>query len=90
VLKLLHANVLDTQADALLLAIDGQAPGLRTLPTAPLKGGWRLTTPAAYGTMHAAWLGSALQRSGGSLLVCCRDSREYAALVAEHRRLHST
>ena len=172
-LKLLHANVLDATADALLLTIDGQAPGLRgniahafqrrwpeayedfesqlrfpiplgsavrvdadtdcpwrrlffvatlhhletlddhtrhevirqglhsaldtaararlrTLATAPMKGGWRLTTPAAYGTMHEAWLGSALLRSGGSLLVCCRDARDYEALVAEHRLLHST
>ena len=170
-LKLLHTNVLDATADALLLTIDGQAPGLRgniahafqrrwpeayedfesqlrfpvplgtavridadtdcpwhtilfvatlhhletldddarhevirrslrsaldtaartglrTLATAPLKGGWRLTTAAAYRTMHAAWLGSPLHRSGGSLLVCCRDGAEYESLVEEHRRLH--
>ena len=170
-LKLLHADVLDTQADALLLTIDGQAPGLRgnvahafqrrwpeayedfeaqlrfpvplgsavrvdadtdclwttilfvatlhhletlddharhevirrglrsaldtaartglrTLATAPLKGGWRLGVVEACGTMHAAWLGSALHRSGGSLLVCCRDGAEYESLVDEHRRLH--
>jgi hypothetical protein len=37
--------------------------------------------------MHEAWLGSALHRSGGTLLVCSRDPIEYQALVEEHRRL---
>jgi hypothetical protein len=63
--------------------------GLRTLATAPMKGGWRLTTPEAYRTMHDVWLGSALRRSGGSLLVCCLNVVEYEGLVAEHRRLQS-
>jgi len=61
--------------------------GLHTLATTPMKGGWRLSTPEAYRTMHDAWLGSTLRRSGGSLLVCCLDAAEYQALVAEHRRL---
>ena len=60
--------------------------GLRTLATAPMKGGWRLETREAYRTMFDAWLGSPLHRSGGSLLVCCRDRAEYEALVTEHRR----
>jgi hypothetical protein len=64
--------------------------GLRTLATAPMKGGWRLQTPEAYRTMHAAWLGSPLHRSGGSLLVCCLDATEYQGLVAEHSRLQIT
>jgi hypothetical protein len=63
--------------------------GLRTVATAPMKGGWRLTTPEAYRTMHAVWLGSALRRSGGSLLVCCLNAAEYEGLVAEHQRLQS-
>jgi len=63
--------------------------GLRTLATAPMKGGWRLTTPEAYRTMHDVWLGSALRRSGGSLLVCCLNAVEYEGLVAEHRRPQS-
>ena len=170
-LKLLHTDVLDAQADALLLTIDGQARGLRgniahafqrrwpeayedfesqlrfpvalgsavrvdadndspwrtilfvstlhhletlddssrlevirralasalhlaartairTLATTPMKGGWRLSATEAYRTMHMTWLGSALHRSGGSLLVCCRDDAEYESLVREHHRLH--
>lgn len=61
--------------------------GLHTLATAPMKGGWRLQTPEAYRTMYDAWLRSPLHRSGGSLLVCCRDQAEYEALVTEHRQL---
>jgi hypothetical protein len=170
-LKLVHANVLDAAADALLLTIDGQAPGLRgniahafqrrwpedyedfesqlrfpvplgsavrvdadtdcpwrtilfvstlhhletldtagkldvirrgltsvlqlaarsgirTLATAPLKGGWRLGVTDAYRTMLETYAGSELYRAGGTLLVCCVKDDEYAALVAEHRRLH--
>jgi hypothetical protein len=64
--------------------------GLRTLATTPLKGGWRLPTTEAYRSMYDAWLGSPLHRSGGSLLVCCRDAAEYEALVTEHRRLVAT
>jgi hypothetical protein len=64
--------------------------GLRTLATTPLTGGWRLPTPEAYRTMYDAWLGSPLHRSGGSLLVCCRDAAEYETLVTEHRRLVAT
>ncbi len=172
-LKLAHSNVLDAEADALLLTIDGQARGLRgnvahafqrrwpddyedfesqlrfpvplgtavridadtdcpwrtilfvstlhhldtldtagklavihralssalqiaastgvhTLATAPMKGGWRLTVSEAYRTMYQAWFGSPLHRSGGSLLVCCRDAAEYQGLVTEHRQLQST
>ena len=72
-------------ASALALAA---RTGLRTLATTPMKGGWRLDVAEAYRTMHMTWLGSALHRSGGSLLVCCRDDAEYESLVREHRRLH--
>jgi hypothetical protein len=89
-----HLETLDTAGKlavihrALSAALQiAASTGLRTLATAPMKGGWRLSTPEAYRTMHDAWLGSTLRHSGGSLLVCCLDAAEYQALVAEHRRL---
>jgi len=72
--------------NGLLSALDIAArTGLRTLATTVMKGGWRLTTPAAYRTMHETWQGSALHRGGGSLLVCCLDAAEYRSLVDAHR-----
>jgi len=92
-----HLETLDDRArhgvirNGLLSALDIAArTGLRTLATTPMKGGWRLKSPEAYRTMHDAWLGSALHRTGGSLQVCCLDSTEYQALVNEHRRLQGT
>ena len=83
------ASRLDVIGRALASALDIAArTGLRALATTPMKGGWRLTTPEAYRTMYDAWLGSPLHRSGGSLLVCCRDDAGYQSLLREHRRLH--
>jgi hypothetical protein len=92
-----HLETLDTAGklavihQALRSALQiAASTGLRTLATAPMKGGWRLSTPEAYSTMYDAWLGSPLHRSGGSLLVCCRDAAEYQGLVAEHLGIQST
>jgi len=89
-----HVETLDTAGK---LAVIQRALGsalhiaartsLRTLATAPMKGGWRLTTPEAYHTMYETWLGSPLHRMGGALLVCCLDATEYQSLVDEHQRL---
>lgn len=82
-----HRVILNGLVSALNIAA---RTGLRTLATTPMKGGWRLKSADAYRTMHGAWLGSALHRSGGSLLVCCRDLAEYQTLVEAHRRLQGT
>ncbi len=92
-----HLEALDDRArhsvirNGLLSALEIAArKGLRTLATTPMKGGWRLKSPAAYRTMHETWLSSALHRTGGTLLVCCLDDVEYETLVEEHHRLHGT
>ena len=59
--------------------------GIRTLATAPLKGGWRLEAIAAYAAMMPVYDASGFRRNGGKLLVCCRETAEYEALVAVHR-----
>jgi hypothetical protein len=74
--------------NGLVSALDIAArTGMRTLATTPMKGGWRLKSPAAYRTMYEAWRGSALHRSGGSLLVCCLDAAEYQTLLEAHRQM---
>ena len=60
--------------------------GLRRIAAFPLAGGWRLPSVEAYASMINTFLGSALNRQGGSLCVCCRDPAEYQLLVEEHRR----
>lgn len=71
---------------ALAHALDlAHAARLRRLATTVLKGGWRLGVEQAYATMMPVYDASAFRRRGGRLLVCCRETAEYEALLAVHR-----
>lgn len=61
--------------------------GIRTLASAPLKGGWRLEAAAAYTAMMPVYDASGFRRRGGRLFVCCRETAEYKALLAMNRRV---